>query len=239
MLKRVISTILCLNMFVSMLPVRSFATEDVTEPTEEIVETEPLEETTAPTEVVTEPTEEVTIPTEAVVEITAAVTESEATTDPELVCTGLVDCPASDHNEDCLNDKKAASEVIDKVVTFDFVYEQCADEAMAAVAATEHRYGTVYAPYTHTNDSSKPYSLVDGIYYSTNHTKDSVSTYTITANFDTTLSLNYGVSSETNFDEVTLKHNGSQIFLYFWSRQWIFDLKSGPRRYDCIHIRKR
>ena len=60
MLKRVISFLLCLNMLVSMLPVQSFATEDITEPTEEIVATEPMEETTAPTETVTEPEQETT-----------------------------------------------------------------------------------------------------------------------------------------------------------------------------------
>lgn len=93
MLKRVISFLLCLNMLVSMLPVRSFATENTTEPTEEIVETEPLEETTTSLEALAESTEEVTVPTETIVEETAP----EAITEPQLVCTGLVDCPGNDH----------------------------------------------------------------------------------------------------------------------------------------------
>ena len=79
MLKRWISFLLCLNMLVALLPVQSFAVEDATEPIEEIVETEP--------------TEEVTVPTETIVEETAP----EAITEPQLVCTGLVDCPGNDH----------------------------------------------------------------------------------------------------------------------------------------------
>ena len=100
MLKRIISLLLCVVMVVTMLPIQSAATEAETY-INLLEATETTEEDTVPAET-TEP-EETSGPTEN--------PEPEGTIEPEAEeqnCTGLLDCPAENHNDSC--EKKLADE---------------------------------------------------------------------------------------------------------------------------------
>ncbi|MBR3835457.1 MAG: leucine-rich repeat protein, partial [Clostridia bacterium] len=61
------------------------------------------------------------------------------------------------------------------------------------------------------NTSSYPFSLTDGTYYSTNKSHGSSSLLTITALYDCTLTLNYGVSSEGSYDKLYISRNNSTL----------------------------
>ncbi len=82
-----------------------------------------------------------------------------------------------------------------------------------AVKALGHRVlGTTYIekdPITITNSSSYRFNLVNGTYYSTNTAASSSSDLKITAKYDCTLTLNYGVSSEEDYDKLYILLNGS------------------------------
>ena len=95
MLKRMLAVVLCLAMVITMLPVQAIALE-TEEPTEMILETEPVEEVTEPAEEVTEPEEEETEPAEEVTEPAEEVTEpAEEETEPAEEETG----PAEEETE--------------------------------------------------------------------------------------------------------------------------------------------
>ena len=64
-------------------------------------------------------------------------------------------------------------------------------------------------PLTITNNSTYPFSLKNGTYYSTNKLNNSYSELKITAKYDCILTLNYGVSSEEDYDKFYIHHNGS------------------------------
>lgn len=65
-------------------------------------------------------------------------------------------------------------------------------------------------PVTVENLSSKPFTNTNGTYYSTNTSHSSSSQLKITADYDCTLKLNYGVSSESGYDKLIIKHNNTQ-----------------------------
>ena len=60
------------------------------------------------------------------------------------------------------------------------------------------------------NTDTTPFSVVDGVYYSCNRTSSSSSQFKIKVLLDCTLTLNYGVSSEANYDKLTIYHNNTQ-----------------------------
>lgn len=53
--------------------------------------------------------------------------------------------------------------------------------------------------------------LQDGKYYSQNKINNSTSSFEIVAEYDCVVTLNYGVSSETNYDKLIIKKNSTQI----------------------------
>ena len=65
-------------------------------------------------------------------------------------------------------------------------------------------------PVTVENLSSKPFTNTNGTYYSTNTSHSSSSQLKITADYDCALKLNYGVSSESGYDKLIIKHNNTQ-----------------------------
>ena len=69
---------------------------------------------------------------------------------------------------------------------------------------------TLVDPLTVSNTGENAFVLEGGTYYSNNHTANSSSEITVTALHDCVLTLNYGVSSEQNWDKLTLLLNGVQ-----------------------------
>ena len=63
-------------------------------------------------------------------------------------------------------------------------------------------------PLTIDNNDSVPFLLADGTYYSNNHTDNASSRLQIIAQLNCTLTLHYGVSSERNYDKLSILHNG-------------------------------
>lgn len=63
------------------------------------------------------------------------------------------------------------------------------------------------APFEVINTSSVPFVLTDGNYYSNNRTSNSSSSLRFKVNYNCTLTLNYGVSSEPSFDKLTVMLN--------------------------------
>lgn len=66
------------------------------------------------------------------------------------------------------------------------------------------------SPVQIVNNDIVPFVLSDGIYYSNNHTNSSASALKITALYDCTLELTYGVSSEANWDKLYILLNEVQ-----------------------------
>ena len=81
-----------------------------------------------------------------------------------------------------------------------------------AINAAGHRVlGTTLVetdPITITNSSSYPFSLDNGVYYSTNKNGNSTSELRITVQYDCSLTLKYGVSSEEDYDKLRIYLNG-------------------------------
>ena len=65
--------------------------------------------------------------------------------------------------------------------------------------------------YTTENDADYPFTVIDNLIISTNHTHDSSSTFTITAKRDFTLEIEYLVSSEGSWDYLRVYHNENRI----------------------------
>ena len=63
-------------------------------------------------------------------------------------------------------------------------------------------------PLSVENNEEIPFSFENGTYYSNNHTDYSSSQIYITAIYDCVLTLNYGVSSESGFDNLSIFYNG-------------------------------
>lgn len=59
------------------------------------------------------------------------------------------------------------------------------------------------------NNGSVPFTLTNGTYYSNNKSNSSSSELTIKAEYDCELTLNYGVSSEQNYDKLLIYHNNT------------------------------
>ncbi|MCQ2449039.1 MAG: leucine-rich repeat domain-containing protein, partial [Clostridia bacterium] len=93
---------------------------------------------------------------------------------------------------------------------------------------------TVSAVQT-TNDSNYPFTFSDGVYTSTNHNHSSTSTFTFTATATGTLQLQYGVSSESNYDFLKMFKNGSQIKSVSGSVSWA-DLSVSVVKGDVVTI---
>ncbi len=79
--------------------------------------------------------------------------------------------------------------------------------------ATEHYTRVTSAATAHTtkNDAKYPFARADGWTVSTNKTKSTTSTYTITANHACTMTLNYKVSSESGYDKMTVKKGSTTL----------------------------
>ena len=73
---------------------------------------------------------------------------------------------------------------------------------------------------TFQNDSNYPFSLIDGIYTSTNKADSSNSIFTITALYDYTLKLEYSVSSEANYDKLIISKNGTAQYTVSGNVSW-------------------
>lgn len=85
---------------------------------------------------------------------------------------------------------------------------------LCGTTRTTQHYTTVVgvAPaHTMTNSTSYPFTESDGWYVSTNKTKSTSSTYTVTAQHDCTLTLDYKVSSEANYDKLYVKRGSTQL----------------------------
>ena len=147
MLKRIISLLLCVVMVVTMLPIQSAATE--AETYINLLEvTETTEEDTVPAET-TEP-EETSGPTEN--------PEPEGTIEPEAEeqnCTGLLDCPAENHNDSCEKkladekntaDKAAADAVLAQIAELPTL-EEIQEKPMAEQIADYGQVQEVYSQY--------------------------------------------------------------------------------------------
>ena len=66
-------------------------------------------------------------------------------------------------------------------------------------------------PHTVNNDSAYPFVQAGEWTVSTNKTKSTTSTYTLTAKHDCTLTLKYKVSSEAKYDKLTVKKNSTTL----------------------------
>ena len=104
------------------------------------------------------------------------------------------------------------------VVPADSVADSCTQTRMCTVCngvakpAMGHRIiGRVLGPVdpvTITNDKSYPFVLKNGAYYSQNKSNRSSAGLTVTADYACSLTLQLGVSSEEDFDELSVSHNG-------------------------------
>ena len=91
-------------------------------------------------------------------------------------------------------------------------------------------------PLTVENTNRIPFVFTDGTYYSNNHNHGSSSQMQITAQYDCTLTLRYGVSSEANFDWLYIFYNDVQmdgISGNVTGQIQTMSLKAG----DCVVIR--
>ena len=75
------------------------------------------------------------------------------------------------------------------------------------IPATGHGIGC----YTTTNDANYPFTISGDTITSTNKADSSSSTFTITAIKNFVLELEYLVSSENNFDWLTIEHNSQEL----------------------------
>jgi hypothetical protein len=85
------------------------------------------------------------------------------------------------------------------------------------------------------NSSTDPFSISDGRYTSSNKTSNSSSSVYINTLYDCELTLKYGVSSESNFDWLTISMNGrrlDRISGLVSERPLTISLSAG----DCIEI---
>ncbi len=85
---------------------------------------------------------------------------------------------------------------------------RCDYNTYRSIEPMGHRVGNGNVSLT--NDSVYPFELADGIYYSANHNHGSSSVFTVVANCDCTLTVTYSTSSESNYDKLIIKHNGTQ-----------------------------
>ena len=70
---------------------------------------------------------------------------------------------------------------------------------------------TLVDPLAINNTGDDAFVLEGGIYYSNNHAASSSSEFTVTALYDCELTLNYGVSSEQNYDKLYILLNGVEL----------------------------
>ena len=70
------------------------------------------------------------------------------------------------------------------------------------------------------NDSEYPFILDDEFYYSTNHTENSISTFTFTVAYSCTLELYYSTSSEEGCDRFIISVNGENIAECSGESEW-------------------
>ena len=80
-----------------------------------------------------------------------------------------------------------------------------------AIASPGHRVlGTTLVetdPITISYPATYSFTCTGGVYYSSNHTNSSTSEIRFTANYDCSITLTYGVSSEKSYDELHIKKN--------------------------------
>ncbi len=99
-----------------------------------------------------------------------------------------------------------------KVISFLLVVCMVAALMMPALSMTVSAIGT--------NDASYPFTINGNIIQSTNKTGGSTSTYTYVVDVAGTYDLKYKVSSESNYDFLTIKHNNTQIVRASGSYDW-------------------
>ncbi len=91
---------------------------------------------------------------------------------------------------------------------------RCSYSTYREIASLGHRVieeqVVLVDPLAVDNSGEVPFVITDGIYYSNNHTSSSSSEFTVTALYDCTLNLIYGVSSEQNYDKLFILLNGAQ-----------------------------
>ncbi len=99
-----------------------------------------------------------------------------------------------------------------KVISFLLVVCMVAALMMPALSMTVSAIGT--------NDARYPFAVNGNIIQSTNKTGGSTSTYTYVVDVAGTYDLKYKVSSENNYDFLTIKHNNTQIVRASGSYDW-------------------
>ena len=85
------------------------------------------------------------------------------------------------------------------------------------------------------NDTTYPFELSDGIYTSSNHRDSSSSTLTVTAATDIKFTLSYYVSSESGWDKLIVRKNGTEIVNVSGSPGWA-DVEVELRAGEAITI---
>ena len=94
----------------------------------------------------------------------------------------------------------------------------------------------VLDPIAIENNSTVPFEVIDGWYYSANHDHGSSSEITATASYNCSVKLTYSVSSEANYDKLLILKNGNtwdEISGNVQNREWVAQLVAG----DVLTIR--
>lgn len=109
-------------------------------------------------------------------------------------------------------------EITEELVPADTLEADCTNGVICSICSAVvkeplgHRFvGNVPVltdPLTVTNAVDYPFTLTEGTYYSTNKDGSSFSDLLISAQYDCTLTLHYGVSSEQSFDKLFIMKNG-------------------------------
>ena len=94
----------------------------------------------------------------------------------------------------------------------------CGETVTLEIPALGHSFGTdgictvcgEEIPYTITNDATYAFVETDGVLQSTNKAHKSSSSYVITANTTITITFEYNVSSESDYDKFYIYHNTTQ-----------------------------
>ncbi len=104
------------------------------------------------------------------------------------------------------------------------VCSRCGHSTYMALAALGHRVNvteTIKVDSVSTvNDSTYPFSYSDGVYSSTNKTDSTSSVFTITALYNRTLKLEYTVSSESKYDKLIVRKNGTALYTESGTVDW-------------------
>ncbi len=131
-----------------------------------------------------------------------AITEMDVTCQDEFICEdcGLLILP--DHVRNSSDKECEASECVYCGMEMAPISEHYVDESTVQTTVTTVRLE---------NSSTDPFSISDGRYASSNKKSNSSSSVYIYTLYDCEITLKYGVSSENNFDWLTITKNGKRL----------------------------